>query len=149
MTKYLASLGVAALVVPLLTLSADMLSASQSAIAQEEVTFLDEIIVTARKREENVLEIPESVSTISGALIERYSLLFEVPPTSLDVRRRSSVPLLAAISHPGWPTSTISFHQTWGSECNRALVRVNRSREASPGGPKNAGPRSRRPGPIG
>ena len=74
MTKYMAHLGIAAGVVLLLTLSADMLFESQSAMAQQEVTFLDEIIVTARKREENVLEIPESVSTISGALIERANI---------------------------------------------------------------------------
>ncbi len=74
MTKYLASLGIAALVVPLLTLSADMLSTSQSAMAQQDATTLDEIIVTARKREENVLEIPESLATFSGTLIERANI---------------------------------------------------------------------------
>ena len=74
MNKYLASLGIAALVVPLLTLSADMLSTSQSAMAQQDTTTLDEIIVTARKREENVLEIPESLATFSGTLIERANI---------------------------------------------------------------------------
>ncbi len=74
MTKYLASLGIAALVVPLLTLSADMLSTSQSAMAQQDATTLDEIVVTARKREENVLEIPESLTTFSDTIIERGNI---------------------------------------------------------------------------
>ncbi len=74
MTKYLASLGIAALVVPLLTLSADLLSTSQSAMAQQDATTLDEIVVTARKREENVLEIPESLTTFSDTIIERGNI---------------------------------------------------------------------------
>ena len=43
-------------------------------MAQQDTTTLDEIIVTARKREENVLEIPESLATFSGTLIERANI---------------------------------------------------------------------------
>jgi outer membrane receptor protein involved in Fe transport len=57
----------------MLTLPAVMLLASQAAMAQQE-RVLEEIIVTARKREENVLEIPESVATLSGTLIEQTNI---------------------------------------------------------------------------
>lgn len=67
------ALGIVVLAVSMLTLPPVMLLASQAVMAQQE-TDLDEIIVTARKREENVLEIPESVSMISGALIERANI---------------------------------------------------------------------------
>ena len=43
--------------------------------AQEEPTLaLEEVIVTARKREESLLDIPESVVAISGADIERQNI---------------------------------------------------------------------------
>lgn len=47
--------------------------APPAAWAQGE-TLLEEIIVTARKREENALEIPESLTTFSGALAERANI---------------------------------------------------------------------------
>lgn len=56
-----------------LSLPPIMLLTSQDAAAQEEVA-LDEIVVTARKREENVLEIPESLATFSDTLIERGNI---------------------------------------------------------------------------
>ena len=37
-------------------------------------TLLEEIIVTARKREENVLEIPESLTTFSGSMVESANI---------------------------------------------------------------------------
>ena len=42
-------------------------------MAQQD-TLLEEIIVTARKREENVLEIPESLTTFSGNLVESANI---------------------------------------------------------------------------
>ena len=50
-----------------------MLLTSQEAVAQDQLE-LDEIIVTARKREENVLKIPESVTAISATLIEQGNI---------------------------------------------------------------------------
>lgn len=42
------------------------------AMAQErQMAMMDEIVVTARKREESLLEIPESLTAITGASIER------------------------------------------------------------------------------
>ena len=37
-------------------------------------TLLEEIIVTARKREENVLEIPESLTTFTGDMVESANI---------------------------------------------------------------------------
>ena len=56
-----------------LCLPSAMLLASQAAIAQES-SVLEEIIVTARKREENVLEIPESLTTFTGGMVERANI---------------------------------------------------------------------------
>ena len=42
-------------------------------MAQQD-TLLEEIIVTARKREENVLEIPESLTTFSGNMVESANI---------------------------------------------------------------------------
>ncbi len=50
-----------------------MLLTSQEAVAQEELEF-DEIIVTSRKREENILEIPESLASFSATLIEQGNI---------------------------------------------------------------------------
>ncbi|MDC1117324.1 hypothetical protein OAS73_05555, partial [Luminiphilus sp.] len=41
-------------------------------LAQE--AMLEEVIVTARKRDENLMDIPESVSAISGMAIERQNI---------------------------------------------------------------------------
>ncbi|MEM7280287.1 MAG: TonB-dependent receptor [Pseudomonadota bacterium] len=59
------------LVTVLVTPSLTLLT-SPVAVAQQDI--LEEIIVTARKREENVLEIPESVSTFSEAAVERANI---------------------------------------------------------------------------
>lgn len=61
------ALAVSALAI--LALPSTLLLASQGAMAQQE-TPLEEIIVTARKREENVLEIPESLTTFTGDFVE-------------------------------------------------------------------------------
>jgi len=55
--------GAVVLAASMLTLPAVMLLASQAVMAQQE-RVLEEIIVTARKREENVLDIPQSVATL-------------------------------------------------------------------------------------
>ena len=56
-----------------LSLPSVMLLTSQQAVAQAELE-LDEIIVTARKREENLLEIPESLTTFSDSIIEQGNI---------------------------------------------------------------------------
>ncbi len=65
--------GTAMLAVALLAAPAGMLLTSQAVMAQGD-SLLEEIIVTARKREENLLEIPESVTTFSGASMERSNI---------------------------------------------------------------------------
>ncbi|MFQ6004867.1 MAG: TonB-dependent receptor [Woeseia sp.] len=66
-------LGTGTAVSLVLALPPAVLVTSTSANAQEEIV-LEEILVTARKREENVLEIPESVSTFAAAVIERANI---------------------------------------------------------------------------
>lgn len=61
--------GIVVLAASILTLPPVMLLTSQAVMAQRE-SILEEIIVTARKREENVLEIPESLTTFSGTFVE-------------------------------------------------------------------------------
>lgn len=56
-----------------LSLPPIMLLTSSEAVAQDEVP-LEEIIVTARKRQENILEIPESLATFSATLIEQGNI---------------------------------------------------------------------------
>ena len=43
-------------------------------VAEESANVIEEITVTARKREESVLDIPESVSAISGNDIEKQGI---------------------------------------------------------------------------
>jgi iron complex outermembrane receptor protein len=61
------------LAVALLAAPAGALLTSQAVMAQGD-SLLEEIIVTARKREENVLEIPESLTTFTGDLVERANI---------------------------------------------------------------------------
>ncbi|GEM_PF-340917 len=68
-----AAFGSVFLTASLLTVTPVMLLSSQRAVAQPE-TVLEEIIVTARKREENVLEIPESLATFSESMIEASNI---------------------------------------------------------------------------
>ena len=65
--------GIVVLVAFTLSVPPVMLLTSQAAAAQDQLE-IDEIIVTARKREENVLEIPESLTAFSGALIEQGNI---------------------------------------------------------------------------
>lgn len=65
--------GTAMLAIALLAAPAGALLTSQAALAQGE-TVLEEIIVTARKREENVLEIPESLTTFTGDMVESANI---------------------------------------------------------------------------
>ena len=67
------ALGTAMLAVALLAAPAGMLLTSQAVMAQGD-TLLEEIIVTARKREENVLEIPESLTTFTGDMVESANI---------------------------------------------------------------------------
>ena len=64
-----------------------------TAIAQEDAAgAIEEIVVTARKRAESLLEIPESVSVITGADIDRQNIWgledvgFQVPNLNLSTR---------------------------------------------------------------
>ena len=74
-TGGLAALAYGIVVLAALTLSLPpvMLLTSQEAVAQEELEF-DEIIVTSRKREENILAIPESLASFSATLIEQGNI---------------------------------------------------------------------------
>ena len=65
--------GTAMLAIALFTTPAGALLTSQTVMAQGE-TLLEEIIVTARKREENVLEIPESLTTFTGDMVESANI---------------------------------------------------------------------------
>ena len=67
------ALGTAMLAVALLAAPAGALLTSQAVMAQGD-SLLEEIIVTARKREENVLEIPESLTTFTGDLVESANI---------------------------------------------------------------------------
>ena len=67
------ALGSAMFALALLTAPVGALLTSQAVIAQQG-TLLEEIIVTARKREENLLEIPESLTTFSGDLVESANI---------------------------------------------------------------------------
>jgi outer membrane receptor protein involved in Fe transport len=66
-------LGTAAVAFSLLILPPILPPASQVAMAQDAM-LLEEIIVTARKREENLLEIPESVTVLSADVIQRANI---------------------------------------------------------------------------
>ena len=66
------TVGTAILAITLLS-PAGALLGSQAVMAQQD-TLLEEIIVTARKREENVLEIPESLTTFTGAMVESANI---------------------------------------------------------------------------
>ncbi|MCH8257129.1 MAG: TonB-dependent receptor plug domain-containing protein, partial [Proteobacteria bacterium] len=65
--------GTVMLAASILTFPSVMLLTSQVVMAQQE-SVLEEIIVTARKREENVLEIPESLATFSATFIEQANI---------------------------------------------------------------------------
>ncbi len=65
--------GTAMLAIALFTTPAGALLTSQAVMAQGEAV-LEEIIVTARKREENVLEIPESLTTFTGDMVESANI---------------------------------------------------------------------------
>ena len=73
--------------------AATMLSPAPATMAQEGASgTIEEIVVTAHRREENLLEIAESVSVISGADISRQNIKgledvgFLVPNLNLSTR---------------------------------------------------------------
>ncbi|MBI2969718.1 MAG: TonB-dependent receptor, partial [Gammaproteobacteria bacterium] len=66
-------LGTVVLATSMLTLPSVMLLTSRAVMAQQDA-LLEEIIVTARKREESALEIPESLATFSGTLVDRANI---------------------------------------------------------------------------
>lgn len=70
-----------------------LLIPATAAMAQEgAVAEIEEIVVTARKRAESLLEIPESVSVITGSVIDRQNIWgledvgFQVPNLNLSTR---------------------------------------------------------------
>ena len=71
------------------------------AVAQETSLGLEEIIVTARKREESLLDIPETVVALSGETISRHNIKnldkigMSVPNLNLNTRT------------DGWPNVTM------------------------------------------
>ena len=88
-SKYFALLGRMAAI----SAFAIMLMPEGTAIAQEAAAGeIEEIVVTARKRAESLLEIPESVSVITGADIDRQQIKgledvgFQVPNLNLSMR---------------------------------------------------------------
>ncbi len=76
----------------LLVLTASFASTAAGTEAQSEDGFIEEVLVTARKREESVLEIPESLSVITGDDINRQNVKalkdigFRVPNLNLSTR---------------------------------------------------------------
>lgn len=76
MNKYFfagSGFGVVMLASALLSAPAGVLLTSRSVMAQGD-SLLEELIVTARKREENVLEIPESLTTFTGDVVESANI---------------------------------------------------------------------------
>ena len=72
---------------------ASVLSPAMATMAQEDSSgAIEEIVVTAHRREQSLLEIPESVSVISGADITRQNIKsledvgFQVPNLNLSTR---------------------------------------------------------------
>jgi outer membrane receptor protein involved in Fe transport len=76
----------------LLALSIPFAAAQSGAGAQANQGVIEEVLVTARKREESVLEIPESLSVITGEDINRQNVKalkdigFKVPNLNLSMR---------------------------------------------------------------
>ena len=72
--------------------SAPIATSVASAQAQAGDDLIEEVLVTARKREESVLEIPESLSVITGENINRQNIKalkdvgFQVPNLNLSMR---------------------------------------------------------------
>ena len=67
------TVGTSILALALITAPVTALLTSQAVMAQGD-SVLEEIIVTARKREENVLEIPESLTTFTGDMVESANI---------------------------------------------------------------------------
>ena len=74
----------------------------------QEVTTLEEIVVTARKREENLQEVPVSISVISDSLIDEAGIIeprdfFELTPgVDFDTNgdRNNATPAVRGIQGP-------------------------------------------------
>ncbi len=58
---------------PLSILSAAVLNVTP-VLAQESAGVLEEVIVTAQRREQNLQEVPVSVTAFSGATLERRNI---------------------------------------------------------------------------
>ena len=90
--KYLRSVPASALGALLAVFSAPPAAAESGAQGQANEGFIEEVLVTARKREESVLEIPESLSVITGDDITRQNIKdlkdvgFRVPNLNLSMR---------------------------------------------------------------
>ena len=61
--------------VTLLTLSMAALSHSAASLAQE--VTLEEIIVTAQKREQRLIDVPVSITALSGQELEQRGLVLD------------------------------------------------------------------------
>ena len=76
----------------LAAISASLAIPEAGAQAQADDNLIEEVLVTARKREESVLEIPESLSVITGENINRQNIKalkdvgFQVPNLNLSMR---------------------------------------------------------------
>lgn len=91
--------------------SASLLSTPVVAVAQQATPGtlqLEEIMVTAERRESNVQDVPAAVSAFDPIELERRQVL-----NALDVM--SSVPNLAVSNNPGQATSTTVFLRGIGS----------------------------------
>ena len=92
MLKFLGNFARMGPIAVLSTISISLLPAG-TAMAQEGAAGeIEEIVVTARKRAESLLEIPESISVITGADIDRQNIKgledvgFQVPNLNLSMR---------------------------------------------------------------
>ena len=91
-SNFLQSLAAPALGATLLAFAASFAATGAGAQTQAGDGFIEEVLVTARKREESVLEIPESLSVITGEDINRQNVKalkdvgFKVPNLNLAMR---------------------------------------------------------------
>ncbi len=90
------------------------------AVAQEEVAALGEIVVTARKREENLQDVPIAVSSLSGdAMVsagfeDLTSISQAVPNMTLENSRATNSTLTAFIRGVGQQDPVAGFEQGVG-----------------------------------
>lgn len=89
--------------------AATLLSAAPAAIAQEDGAdeYLDEVTVTARRREETLREVPIAISAFSGTQLDEQGvvtvtdLTYQTPNVNLEVSRATNTTLTAYIRGVG------------------------------------------------